>query len=279
MSGGVSLALAAHLLGAASGPVPQTGLPTAVALQLTSEVAAPEGALEALVHGLTEAGETAVAANFPVDPACPGKPSCIEALLERVGAARALFLVLVGLGADVQIAATRVDEDGLLEDLDPVSVERVELTARLRALGRAWARPPPSEPPSVEVPRPGAALPDARPDAAPDAAPDAGPSGGPEGIDVAPALEGAPSRGPGPAVWVAGGVAVATLAAGASLGIVALDTRSGLSDQGCHLRACDPARVDALEAQALAADVLLTTAAVSAIVTGVLWWLDGEDAR
>ena len=78
--------------------------------------------------------------------------------------------------------------------------------------------------------------------------------------------------------WIAGGVAIAALAAGVGVGAWARAEHQQLVDDGCDSVACDPARIDGVDRRALAADLLFATAAAAAVTGAVLWWLDAPSA-
>ena len=212
--------------------------PTAVSLQLSAGLEAPERVVEAIATGL-EAGGEEVRLAPAAPPDCASSATCLTRLLAGADASAALLLVLVGLDDDVQVAATRARPGRAPEDLEPTLLPKVSLTEAALALGRRWARPPA---PVLVVTRE-ARLPD--------------------------------RTGPPLATWVTGGVGVAALGAGIGLAVAAGNTDAGLERDGCAARACDPARVDRLEREVLAADALFATAAISAAAALVVWWLDG----
>jgi len=82
------------------------------------------------------------------------------------------------------------------------------------------------------------------------------------------------SRPPPLSAWIAGGVAVAALAAGTGLGISARADYNELEDEGCATVACPADRIDRVDSKALAADLLFATAGAAAITGALLWYLD-----
>lgn len=83
----------------------------------------------------------------------------------------------------------------------------------------------------------------------------------------------APESGGGDTAKLVGGIGLGVsaglLAGGIGFGLAALDSDDALDADGCATRACDPSRVDDLEAQQLAADLFFAGAAVVAVASTI----------
>lgn len=221
---------------------------------------------EALASALDAVTQVAVRAGPTATDACLAEANAAQSVLSADEASAAIFLVLRRVGEVVDVEPTGFG-GGRFVTLSSFQVPLSDTQGRSEALARAaeglrarleLARPEP--PPPVEPPEP--KLPAPEPPAAP---------------VVVATTEPPPTPGIHPAVWVAGGVAVALAAGGTVSGLMASADESALVDDGCETRVCDPARIDGMNAKALAADVMFGGAIVSAGLAVILHFALPED--
>lgn len=186
-----------------------------------------------------------------LDEECVAKPACLRDLSARLEARQLLMLVVLQIGAALQIDATWVDAEA--NKTIPRDAIRLESgAAREPEFRRAAAGLLPGvarRPPELEV---------------------RGESG-----DTTVKIVQTPERNLAP-VFAAGGVGAALLIGGIVAGVAASSDESSLEDDMCDRVACDPSRVDAMETKALVADLLYAGALVSAGVAVVLFALTGD---
>ncbi|GAB4541301.1 MAG: hypothetical protein Tsb0020_54240 [Haliangiales bacterium] len=256
---------------AASAPAhaQQTG-PQRIGIAVSAEVnVTPEDA-DQMAAALGEALETRLGVvatagpearrRMPLDglpESCAGDAACRADLANRLNADELLFLVIVRVGAQVQLDVTWAEVGGdrlasrpaiTIEDGDNLSSVFADAAGSLLPHIEAQVDRRAAE---ASVPPP---QPRAQPQTPPSVTPSAG--GG-----------AAEAGGASSATWIAAGVAGAALIGGAGVGYLAM---SGYSD--CEPRgSCDDSELDSVGRNALIADALFVTAGIAAAVAVVLY--------
>ncbi len=262
---------------AASAPAhaQQTG-PQRIGVAVSAEVnVTPEDA-DQMAAALGEALETRLGVvatagpearrRMPLDglpESCAGDAGCRADLAQRLNADELLFLVIVRVGAQVQIDVTWAEVGGdrlasrpaiTIEDGDNLSAVFADAAGSLLPHIEAQVdrRAAEASVPSPQQPR-------VQPQAPPSA--------------VQPATGGAAESGGGSsATWIAAGVAGAALIGGAGVGYLAMTGYGDCEERG----SCDDSELDSVGRNALIADALFVTAGIAAAVAVVLY-LTGDD--
>lgn len=261
--------------------VTRVNLSTAGADQLAAELAA---ALRARLAVEVVAGPVVrrLLGEDPPDD-CAARAVCVRDVASRLRADQLLFLVVVKLGPLVKVEPTWVAARGAGPSGRPVIVihqdragagpafaaasEDLLPRARLRGRGRAVSGA------AVRRERAGA-LPAPAPAESHDPA-----SGAPGTVTPGGAGHGGGKRHITVPVMIAAGTAGVSLALGAGLGLSARHRYSSLESDGCEQALCPnvSSRINQMEDEALAADILFTTSAVAGL-TAVMLYLNSGSA-
>ena len=222
-----------------------------------------EGLREALVIDVV-AGAQATRLLPPngVGELCVARPECVKDTATRLDADQLLFLVVVRLGKRIQVEPTWTDATGAQSASRDTIVLDAGASAREVFAGAATRLLPDiavrskTAPAEGPAPGPGGASGETGPTP---------PGGAASGGDLVTGPTPQPRSRVHLGTWIAGGVAVAALAAGIGFGLAAKSAESDLEEDGCgDTMRCDTSRIDSLERKALLADVFYGTAAVAA---------------
>lgn len=78
-------------------------------------------------------------------------------------------------------------------------------------------------------------------------------------------------------VWIAAGVSAAALAGGATFGALTVTGYRGLEGDGCKTMACESARIDTLDRNGLATDVLVGVSLLAGVTAAFLYLTSDEE--
>lgn len=217
-------------------------------LSVNLEEAEVDRLTEALAQALQQTTGGTVQGGRPVrrrlpegglSPDCPADPSCVAQLQTRLEADGLVFVILTQVGARVQVDPS-LWLDGRSEPRPALRGSRLEL------MSAAWLAP------QVKDWLPQAAAPLSA---------------------TAPAV--GAWRGPSWPVWVAAGVGAGALALGIGFGVSAAAKERSLVADGCELRRCADADIDALARTARVADAAFIVAGVATVAgLGLYYALD-----
>ncbi len=250
------------------------------------------GALEIDVVAGNEVERRMPANGVPQE--CIAEAACVADMAERLDATQLLFLVVVRVGARVQIDTTWVDvasgrkaaRDAILIEDSGSSVNEIFSDAAVKLLPdepRKVSTVPPGDnnsgsvrPPNDNGPGdPRVVTPTGDNGESPTSRPVSRPSG--SAIDSSPEPQG---RRMTPAAWITTGAAGAMLVGGSLLALSAQSQHNKLEDSGCRDdMSCSDEDVSALRNRALGADILFAAALATGAVAAVLYWRSGGSTR
>jgi hypothetical protein len=185
---------------------------------------------------------------------CLARAECVKDVAARVDADQLIFLVVVQLGADVQVDASWVDVATGAVSSRPRVILKADANAVTVFADAAERYLPEAKPRKTET----IILP--------------GPGGGATG----------PDRHMTTASWISGGVAVAALGGATVLGLTVrsrFDKCQRFADNEDDLDDCTPGELDAIESRALISDITLGVGIAAVVTTAILYWRSDGDGE
>jgi hypothetical protein len=185
---------------------------------------------------------------------CLAQSACVKDVAGRVDADQLIFLVVVQLGADVQVDASWVDVASGAVSARPRVILKADANAVTVFADAAERYLPEAKPRKTET----IIIP--------------GGGGGPGG----------PDHHMTTASWITGGVAVAALGGATVLGLTVrsrFDKCQRFADNDDDLDDCTPSELDAIESRALISDLTLGVGIAAVLTTAILYWRSDGDGE